>query len=472
MKIHENYDLIVIGSGPAGEKGAAQAAYFGKKVAIIEKQQHPGGAAANTGTLPSKTRRETSLTLSGFRKRNLYGVDISLQREATVQDFMYHAQSVTDKERNRINNNIDRHKIDMYQGTASLFDKNTVKILNNEGKEIFLAGEVILIATGSRPRKPNMYPFEDGRIFDSDTILKMGKMPKSMIIVGGGVIGCEYGCTFATLGIEVSIVDGKEYLLPFLDQEISLALRNQMSKLGINFCMPDRVSSCETTADYVQLTFASGKKIQADAILICSGRESNVEELKLDNIGVKCGNGGLIEVNSNYQSSIPNIYAVGDVIGFPALASTSMEQARLAMVNAFDLKYKKEMANILPYGIYTIPEVSMAGETEESLKQKNINYVIGKAYYNQNARGQIIGDSDGFLKLIFELDTMKLLGVHVIGELATELVHIGLTALLTEATSDLFIHTCYNYPTLGELYKYATYSAMGNANKVHNSLNS
>ncbi len=457
----ENFDLIVIGSGPAGEKGAAQAAYFGKKVALIEKEKFLGGAAANTGTLPSKTLRESSLVLSGFRKRELYGIDFSLKRETTIKDFMHREKFVTDSERNRIRNNIFRHKVELFHGEGSFHDEHTVKIKRNDDSENFIKGKVILIATGSKPRHPEIYPFEDPRILDSDTILSLEKLPSSLAIVGGGVIGCEYACTFAALGIETHLVESKDNLLSFLDFEISVELKEQMHKLGIIFHMPERVKECTAKDEFVELVLNSGKIIKADNILVCSGRVSNTANLNLEETGIKSGENGLIMVDSNYKTSKSHIYAVGDVIGFPGLASTSMEQARLAMVNAFELKYKERLAPILPYGIFTIPEVSMAGETEESLNIKNIKYIVGKAYYGQNARGQIIGDLDGLLKLIFRQEDMKLLGVHVIGELATELIHIGLTALMTGSKAELFIDTCYNYPTLGELYKYATYDAMG-----------
>jgi NAD(P) transhydrogenase len=456
-----NYDLIVIGSGPAGEKGAAQAAYFGKRVAIIEKEKALGGAAANTGTLPSKTLRETSLTLSGFRKRELYGMDISLQRKASVKDFLRRERDVVDYERERIAGNISRHKVDLFFGEASFTDPHTINIKKHDGENITLHGEVILVATGSRPRQPDIYPFDDPRVFDSDTILHLQNMPKSMVIIGGGVIGCEYACTFAALDIEVHLVESRDILLSFLDKEMSVALRDQMSKLGIYFQMPCRVSQCNRNEEYLEVILDSGHSIKSDSILVCSGRISNTASLNLESAGLSTGANGLIEVDKNYCTPVSHIYAAGDVIGFPALASTSMEQARIAMVHAFQLKYKESLAPILPYGIFTIPEVSMAGETEESLQKQNIDYIVGRARYSANARGQIIGDQDGFVKLIYRQPDMKLLGVHVIGESATELVHIGLTGLLTDAHAELFIRTCYNYPTLGELYKYATYDAMG-----------
>lgn len=455
------YDLIVIGSGPAGEKGAAQAAYFGKHVALIESASALGGTAANTGTLPSKTLRETSLVLSGFRARGLYGVDLSLRREANVRDFLYREQVVVDAERKRVINNVARHHIDTFHGFGSFVDPHTIAVTGGY-EEVIIEGDVVLIATGSAPRHPLLFPFHTGNIYDSDTILGLQKMPRSLAVVGAGVIGCEYACTFAALGIEVTVIDGGDRILPFMDHEVSATLRQAMEKLGVIFYAPDRVEKCESDRKRVMMRLESGRMVYADAALVAAGRVANTDRVNLEAAGLLVRTNGTVEVDMHFRTAVPHIYAAGDVIGFPALASTSMEQARLAMVNAFDLKYKKEVAPVLPYGVYTIPEASMCGETQDSLKAKNIPYVTGRASYAQNSRGIIIGDSMGFLKLLFSADdAMKLLGVHIIGEQASELLHIGLTAMLSEAGADLFIRTCYNYPTLSELYKYATYDAMG-----------
>ena len=457
----ERFDLVVIGSGPAGEKGAAQAAYFGKRVALVERGAALGGAAANTGTLPSKTLRETSLTLSGFRNRGLYGVDLSLQRQATIRDLMRRETMIVATERERIRKNLERHRVTVFQGDASFVDAHTVRVSQSGAPPIDLAAEIVLIATGSSPRRASLFPFDHPRVFDSDEILAIGSIPRSLAVIGGGVIGAEYASTFAALGVEVSLIEGRERLLSFLDGEISAALKRGMENLGIRFLMPQRVARCEAAADSVTLALDSGETVTADAVLVSAGRISNIGGLNLEAAGIRCGEHGVLVVDEHFRTSAANVYAAGDVIGFPALASTSMEQARLAMVHAFDLQYKKALAAVLPYGIYTIPEVSMAGETEESLTQKAVEYVVGRATYQQNARGQIVGDPEGMLKLLFAEADMRLLGVHVIGEQATELVHVGLTAILAGATNDLFIRTCYNYPTLAEMYKYATYDAMG-----------
>jgi NAD(P) transhydrogenase len=454
------FDLIVIGSGPAGEKGAAQVAYFGKSVALIEKEPVYGGAATNTGTLPSKTLRETALFLSGFRNRDLSGVNVSVKKQVTIRDFLIHEQCVVEEERVRIRSNLEKHRVEVFRGYGSFVDPHTVAVRTADGGETRIQGDVILLAVGSTPHRPPAFPFDDPRIWDSDTILHLQHMPESMLVVGGGVIGCEYACMFAILGIEVTVVEQRARVISSLDAEIAASLQKQMESIGIRFIFSDSVASV-TAGETIDVQLKSGISLNPAAILVSSGRSGNTRKLGLENAGVTVGDRGLLKVNSHYQTDVPHIYAAGDVIGVPALASTAMEQARVAMAHAFDLKYKSDVAVILPYGIYTIPECSMAGETEEALREKQVPYVAGIATYAANARGQIIGDDKGFLKLLFALDDMRLLGVHVIGEQATELIHVGLTALLTKQRADLFIQTCYNYPTLTELYKYATYDALG-----------
>jgi len=456
----ERYDLVVIGSGPAGEKGAAQAAYFGKRVALVEKAEVLGGAAANTGTLPSKTLRETALHLTGFRHRRLYGLDVQLRREVDAQQFLARARIVAERERERIEHNLARHDVALIKGAARFLDAHTLEIGHPGEPPRRVEGEVFLIATGSTPFRPPFLPFADGRIFDSDTILGIERLPHVLLVAGGGVIGSEYACMFAALDIQVHLVEGRDRLLGFMDGQVSDILAQSMRDLGVDLVLGDRIDEV-SAGERLRVALGSGRELLVDAVLAATGRTGNSAGLELEEIGVDLGRRGAIKVDPHYRTSLPHIYAVGDVIGFPALASTSMEQARVAMVHAFDLKYKTALAHILPYGIYTIPECSMAGETEESLAAKGVDYVAGVARYAENARGQIIGDESGFLKLLFETQEMTLLGVHVIGEQASELVHVGLTALLMQATADLFIQTCYNYPTLSEVYKYATYDALG-----------
>ncbi|MCF7687681.1 MAG: Si-specific NAD(P)(+) transhydrogenase [Cephaloticoccus sp.] len=460
------YDLIVIGSGPAGEKGAAQAAYFGKKVALIEREAGLGGAAANTGTLPSKTLRETALYLSGFRQRGLFGVNMSFKDSVTARDFLFRERVVRETEQKRIMGNLQRHCVDLRQGFATLVDAHTVQVEKSDGMSEMLTGEFILLATGSRPFRPAVFPFDDPRVYDSDTILDLHDIPQNMLVVGGGVIGCEYACMFAALGIRVTLLEGRDRLLTFLDPEVAALLTRNMIEMGVDLRFQETVAAVQAGARDLEATLASGKKVLADTMLVAAGRSGNTDKLNLSAVGLAANTRGVIEVNAHYQTAVSNIYAAGDIVGFPALAATSMEQARVAMVHAFDLKYKTKVAPWLPYGIYTIPECSMVGETEESLTRKSIPYVAGTAHYAGNARGQIIGARHGFIKLLFARDDMKLLGVHGIGEQATELIHIGLVALQTGASAELFIETCFNYPTLGELYKYATYDALGRRAKL------
>jgi NAD(P) transhydrogenase len=297
-------------------------------------------------------------------------------------------------------------------------------------------------------------------------------MPNRMAIVGGGIIGAEYACTFAALGIDVTLIDGRTVLFPFVDADVRQILETQMRALGVELIQEDRVTECKATDDGVTMRLESGRRYAGDAVLVAAGRRGKTDSLRLENAGIAASEKGTIPVNEHFQTQVPHIYAAGDVVGFPALASTSMEQARLAVVHAFDLKYKKSVGPVLPMGIFTIPEIGIAGQTEEILKSSGADYVVGRAYYAQNARGKIIGDSEGMLKLIFRPDDMRLVGVSVIGEGATELVHVGLMALMTEATSEVFIETCFNYPTLGQLYKYATYDALGEVRRRGEALQS
>jgi NAD(P) transhydrogenase len=457
----ERYDLVVIGSGPAGEKGAAQAAYFGKKVAVVERAPYVGGAGINTGTVPSKTLRETALYFSGLAQRGLYGVDYKVKPDLTVHDFMHREQEVVRSLREVVHRNIERHHIDLVQGAASFDDPHTVRVRREGEADRVLHGDVILIATGSVPTRAADVPFHDPRVYDSDEILAMDRLPRSLAVVGAGVIGCEYTTMFAALGLKVTLIDGRDRMLAFLDGEIADRLRLQMQFLGVDVRLGQSVLRYATDADGVRLDLKGGDALKVDAVLVAAGRVANVRGLALERAGLAVNERGLITVDSGYRTVVEHIYAAGDVIGFPALASTSMEQARVAMVHAFDLKYKKHVAAIHPLTVYTIPEIGMAGETEESCRQKAIDYCVGRALYRQNARGQIVGDLGGQVKLIFRYPDKTLLGVHVIGEIAAELVHVGLMVLQTGGTIDAFINTVFNYPSLGDAYKYAAYDGLG-----------
>ncbi|MGB7731186.1 MAG: Si-specific NAD(P)(+) transhydrogenase [Candidatus Acidiferrum sp.] len=461
MASPESFDLVVIGCGPAGEKGAAQAAYFGKRVAVVERAHVVGGSCINTGTVPSKTLRESALYFSGLKQRGLYGIDYSLKEDLTVHDFMHHERAVVEMERSRILKNLELHKVELLRGQASFQDGHTVVVGGPDGQRT-LRAEVILIATGSKPHRPAEIVFDDVHTFDSDTFLQLERIPKSLAVIGGGVIGCEYASIFMALGGDVTLVDGRDKLLPFLDAEISDRLRDRFLSLGMHLWFSDRPMKVENHAGGARLWMKGGKVLDVEAALFAAGRRAAIDGLSLDRVGLALNDRGYVAVDRNYFTGIPHIYAVGDVIGFPALASTSMEQARVAVCHAFGLKYKQRVASLLPMGIYTIPEISAAGETEESCKEKGIDYCVGRAHYANNARGHITGDTAGMLKLIFHRADRKLLGISMIGESATELIHIGMMVLDKGLAIDEFIEQVFNYPTLSETYKYAAYDGLGN----------
>jgi NAD(P) transhydrogenase len=456
-----HYDLVVIGSGPAGEKGAAQVAYFGKRVAIVEREADVGGTGINTGTIPSKTLRETALYFSGLNQRKLYGLDAAARPDLTVQAFMYREREVVRSLNTLVRENLTRHRIDLVHGDASFDDAHTVRVRRPGQEDALLRGEVILIATGSCPTRPRDIPFDDPRLYDSDTILTMHRMPRRLAVVGAGVIGSEYATIFAALGITVTLIDGRDRLLAFLDGEIADRLLESMRSLGVDVRLRDGVTAFAARPEGLSLAMKSGAPVEADAVLFAAGRTGNTRGLGLDKIGVPVDDRGLIKVNERYQTVVPHVYAAGDVIGFPALAATSMEQARVAMVHAFDLKYKTRVAPILPLAVYSIPEVAMAGLTEEACRAQKIDYCVGRALYRTNARAQINGDLGGIVKLVFRADDRRVLGVHVLGLGASEIVHIGLMALSAEETIDIFIDMVFNYPTFSEAYKYAAYDGLG-----------
>ena len=460
-----DFDLIVIGSGPAGEKGAAQAAYFGKKTAIIEKAPRVGGAGVNTGTVPSKTLRETALYFSNLRQRGLYGIDYSIKENISIEDFMYRKTHVVNNEWDLIYRNIERHNIELIFGHAKFIDAHTIEVENQGAIDKFTA-EFILIAAGSLPNRPDNFPIDDRLVYDSDSILNMDRIPKNLAVIGGGFIGCEYATIFTALGIPVTIVESKQRLLSFIDGEISERLHKHLTGLGMTIMLGEEYERMEKGTDSATVFLKSGKKFSAERVLVASGRYGNTKNLGLEKLNITPDAKGHLAVNLQFQTSVPNVYAAGDVIGFPSLASTSMEQARVAMCHAFKLEYKKQVSPFIPLAVYSIPEISYAGATEDVLKEKKIPYCVGRSMFELNARGQIIGDVSGMIKLIFSPSDQKLLGVHIMGEGASELIHLGLLVLSQGLTIDYFIQSVFNFPTLSEAYKYAAYDGLGNLQKM------
>jgi NAD(P) transhydrogenase len=454
-----HYDLVVIGAGPCGEKAAAQAAYYQKRVLVIEREPEPGGAAVHTGTLPSKTLRETALYLSGYHARDLYGVAVELDPGATLQHLMSRKNDIAAAESRSFRHNFERHQIEYAQGKGRFVDPRTVSITSSSGERL-VTGEFILVATGSKPHRPADMDFEDPFIHDSDEILTIHELPSSMIVLGGGVIGCEYACMFAALGTKITLVDARSEILPFLDLEIVRRLRAAMERLGIVLVQNQRWKGARRVPDGVETALSDGRILKAQQLLFAAGRGGNSGELGLDLAGLEADSRGYLPVDKHFRTRVPHILAAGDIVGFPALASVSMEQGRVAVCHAFGFSYKQEVAATMPYGIYTIPEVSSFGETEESCREKGIAYVVGRALFAENPRGKITGDLEGITKLVVDKGSRKLLGVHVIGERASELVHIGQIAVSLGGTVDVFIDMVFNYPTLADSYKYAAYDCL------------
>jgi NAD(P) transhydrogenase len=459
----KRFDWVVIGGGPAGEKGAVQAAYFGKRVALVERAPYLGGAAVNTGTLPSKTLRETCLHLSGFRQRGLGDVAQGSPQDLTVDQLMGRARAVSESERKRMTGNLGRHGVEIIRGAARFAEAHAVDVEESEGGGTRrIEGEKFLIATGSSPFRPAGIDFQHPLIDDSDEFLQLDRVPESLTVMGGGVIGCEYATMFAALGVRVVLIDPRADLLPFVDREIVECLLETMRDgLDIDLRLGRKVTEVVPFADRVECRLEGGGSVSSQRLLVAAGRVGNTAGLGLEAIGLAANARGLIEVGEHYVTALPHVYAVGDVIGFPALASVAMEQARVAAVHAFGLGYKDRVAPLLPYGIYTIPELSMIGESEESARAAGLDVEVGRASYASNARGQIIGDRTGLVKLVFRRDDKRLVGAAVVGENAAELIHVASAVLQLGGTIDAFIDMVFNYPTLSDIYKYAAYDGLG-----------
>jgi len=454
-----HYDVVVIGSGPAGEHGAVQAAFYGKRVALVEKEAVPGGASANTGTIPSKALRETALAISQARSRDAHGVKLHVSGTVTVPELMGRRGLVTGREHSRIRARLIDAGVEMFRGVASFADPHTIRVTIADGSSQDIRTEVVLLATGTRPAHPAQYNFDHQHVYDSDSILMLDTVPRSLAILGGGVAGCEYASIFAALGVHVYIIDSKERLLPWLDTELSLAMQDLFAMAGIDMYQRIRASRLEVGDRDVLVTLSDGSRLVSEKVLVAAGRVGNVEALNLEAAGLSATEKGTLAVDAHYQTKIPHVYAAGDLVGFPGLASTAMEQGRVAMTHALGKKYQQKVSDLLPVGIYTIPEVSSVGDSEESLRKKGLPYVVGKTPLNENARANLIGEAVGFLKLVASPKDGELLGVHCIGPHASELVHLGSAVMALGGTIHYFTQAVFNYPTLGEAYKYAAYDA-------------
>ena len=455
----QKFDLIVIGSGPAGQRAAIQAAKAGKSVALIERREVLGGVCVNTGTIPSKTMREAVLHFSGYRYHQIYGINYRVKDKITMPDLVFRVQHVIKTEVDVTQLQLARNSVEVLTGVASFVDPTHIAVTNSRGRMEYEAANVI-IATGTKPATSPLVPINGRNIINSDQVLCMPEIPKTLIVVGGGVIGVEYTCMFATLGVRVILVEKRPHLLEFADNEMVEALSYHLRDVRVTMRLNEEVASVEETPDGgVVAKLESNKKISGDALLYAVGRQGNVDELNLAAAGIESDSRGRIKVDADFRTKQPNIFAAGDVIGFPSLASVSMEQGRIAAGRAFQLPLNSNPANY-PYGIYTIPEISFIGKTEEQLTEEDVPFEVGVAYYREIARGQIGGDTTGRLKLLFHRETRHLLGVHIIGEGATELLHIGQAVLILNGTMDYFIDTVFNYPTLAECYKAAAFNGI------------
>ena len=451
-----DYDLLVLGSGPGGQKAAIGAAKLGQRVCVVERRHMVGGVCVNTGTIPSKTLREAVLYLTGLSMRELYGQSYRVKQEITVQDLLARTQHVIGREIEVVRSQLFRNHIDLLIGSGRFLDPHTVEVHGGEHRVV--TAEQIVIATGSQPARPAHVEFDEARVVDSDGILALDRVPDTMVVVGAGVIGIEYASMFAALGTRVTVVEKRDVMLEFCDPEVVESLKFHLRDLSVTFRFGEEVEKVEVGRQGTVTTLASGKRIAAETVMYSAGRQGVTDELALDAAGLTADPRGRITVDEEYRTSVSHIFAVGDVIGFPALAATSMDQGRLAALYAFGEPATK-LQDIQPIGIYTIPEISYCGRTEVELTANSVPYEVGISRYRELARGQIVGDSYGMLKLLVSTATRHVLGVHVFGTGATDLVHIGQAVMGCGGTVDYLVDTVFNYPTLSEAYKVAALDA-------------
>ena len=454
----ELFDLVVIGSGPAGEKGAAQAAYHGKRVAVVERARLVGGTAVTTGGLPNKALRETALYVSGARKKEVYGVSLELDSMATFEQLRLRAAEISTLMSDAVMRNLKRHNIELVRGQARLAPGGLVQVASGDA-ERSLRASTVLVATGSRPLRPPDIPFDGHTVLDSDEILKLDRPVESVVIVGAGPVGCEYASTFAAVGTKVWLVDLSQRLLPLLDTEISELLASSLRRSGIEVIVGSGIAHVERDDAGVSVALDEGRVLRAERLLFGAGRVGNTEGLGLEAAGVEMDGRKRIVVDDHYRTTADGIYAAGDVIGPPALASVSMEQARVAMCHAFDIPLKQAVDRLLPFGIFTIPEVAGVGMSEEAARDAGVDYEVGRGWFAQNNRAAVAGETEGLVKLVCAKDG-RLLGVHILGDDAAELIHLGQAVLRHGGSLEEFIHTTFNVPTRSDAYKYAAYDAL------------
>jgi NAD(P) transhydrogenase len=455
-----SYDLVVIGSGPAGEKGAAQAAYFGRRVAVVEAADSPGGSAVKSAGVPSKTLRETALYLTGFRKRETYGLSLQLDPALALERLMTRTSAVIATRVASVRGNLERHGIDLISGQARLGPGRSVIVRSGNGAERSLVADVVLIAPGSRPFRPPQLPFDDPDVHDSESILGLDRIPSTMTIIGAGPVGCEYASTFTALGVQVTLLDLAERMVPFMDAEISELLARTFTDMGMRLVLGAGAATVERADGELRVGLADGEVLRPGKVLVVAGRAGNTEELGLEEAGVATDARGRVVVDATYRTTADGVYAAGDVIGPPALASVSMEQGRVAVCHAFGIPFKETVDPLPPYGVYCIPEAAMVGMTEELAKAEGIDYEVGRGWFAHSPRAQISGSTEGLIKLVFRREDRGLLGVHILGEAAGELIHQGQAAIGCGEAIDVFIHRTFNIPTLSETYKYAAYDGL------------
>jgi NAD(P) transhydrogenase len=456
----DSFDMIVIGAGPAGEKAAVQAAYFGKRVAVVDLAPGPGGSAVQSAGIPTLALRETASYLTGFRSRDTYGLSLQLLPALALDRLLTRTAEVIATRTASVQANLDRHGVQLLRGQARLGPGPSVIVRAGGGPEHTLRAGVILIATGSRPLRPPEIPFEDPDVHDSESIIGLDRIPRTMVVIGGGPVGCEYASVFTALGVEVTLLDVADRLLPFMDTEISQVLASAFAGMGMRLALGSGAGAVERVDGQLRVTLASGQRLHPDTVLFVAGRAGSTEGLGLPEAGVKTDARGRIVVDQTYRTTADGVYAAGDVIGPPALASVSMEQGRVAATHAFGIDFKQTLDPLAPYGVYSIPEAAMVGMTEQAARAAGIDYEVGRAWFQHSPRAQIAGATEGLVKLVFRRDDRRLLGVHIVGEIAAELIHQGQGAIACGEPIDTFIDRTFNLPTFSETYKYAAYDGL------------